>query len=310
MTLNWGYLLGTALFLTLFAGLAAVQIAAKQFQPLLYWATIVASTTAGTTMADFADRSLGIGYAGGSALLFVCLMATLAVWYWAMGSISVTSINNPKAEAFYWLAITFSQTLGTALGDWLADSTGYEHGVFIFAGGLTILAAAYYFTPVSRVFLCRSAMAGWPSAVPSRRRSLERSSSSASLFFRNEQRSSRVIAEPDPNRGSHPFLPVRQLEGWGGLFRMLCPGLRIAKDAAHPLHAQGDSDRWLLSIFNQMDEPLNFAAIISDSLFVFSGQLIEVIEFAGIGDVLPLPLIDGVDKANYCQNDTDYADRQ
>jgi uncharacterized membrane-anchored protein len=153
MTLNWGYLLGTALFLTLFVALAAVQIAAKEFHPWLYWATIVASTTAGTTMADFADRSLGIGYAGGSTLLFACLMMTLAAWYRTMGSISVASVSTPKVEAFYWLAITFSQTLGTALGDWMADSTGYEHGVFIFAGGLAILAAAYYFTNVSRVFL-------------------------------------------------------------------------------------------------------------------------------------------------------------
>jgi uncharacterized membrane-anchored protein len=155
MTLNWGYLVGTALFLSLLVVLVICQIAAKKFYPFLYWATIVASTTAGTTMADFADRSLGIGYAGGSSILFVCLMATLAAWYWALGSISVATVNTPKVEAFYWVAITFSQTLGTALGDWTADDTGlgYEGGALVFAAGLAVLAAAYFFTNVSRVFL-------------------------------------------------------------------------------------------------------------------------------------------------------------
>ena len=153
MTLNWGYLLGTALFLALLVVLVICQIAAKKFHPFLYWATIVASTTAGTTMADFADRSLGIGYAGGSSLLFVCLIATLGAWYWSEKTISVATVNTPKVEAFYWVAITFSQTLGTALGDWMADSTGYEHGAFVFAAGLAVLAAAYFFTNVSRVSL-------------------------------------------------------------------------------------------------------------------------------------------------------------
>jgi uncharacterized membrane-anchored protein len=153
MTLNWGYLAGTALFLTVFVVLAAFQIAATKFYPTLYWATIVASTTAGTTMADFADRSLGIGYAGGSTLLFVALLTTLAAWYRTMGSVSVNSITTPKVEAFYWLAITFSQTLGTALGDWIADGIGYEQGVFVFAGALAVLVAVYAFTAVSRVFL-------------------------------------------------------------------------------------------------------------------------------------------------------------
>ena len=155
MTLNWGYLLGTALFLSLLVVFVILQIAAKKFHPLLYWATIVASTTAGTTMADFADRSLGIGYAGGSSLLFVCLMATLAVWYWSLGSISVATVNTPKVEAFYWIAITFSQTLGTALGDWTADDTGlgYDGGALVFAAGLAVLAALYFWTNVSRVFL-------------------------------------------------------------------------------------------------------------------------------------------------------------
>jgi uncharacterized membrane-anchored protein len=155
MTLNWGYLAGTAIFLSLLVVLVAVQIAADRFYPILYWATIVASTTAGTTMADFADRSLGIGYAGGSSLLFVCLMASLGAWYWSLGSISVATISTAKAEAFYWVTITFSQTLGTALGDWTADDTGlgYEGGALVFAAGLAMLAAAYYWTSVSRVFL-------------------------------------------------------------------------------------------------------------------------------------------------------------
>ena len=153
MTLNWGYLAGTALFLSLLVALVVLQIGAKSFHPFLYWATIIASTTAGTTMADFADRSLGIGYPGGSSLLFACLMATLGAWYWTMGSISVATVDNPKVEAFYWVAITFSQTLGTALGDWMADSTGYEHGIFVFGAGLALLAAAYFWTNVSRVFL-------------------------------------------------------------------------------------------------------------------------------------------------------------
>jgi uncharacterized membrane-anchored protein len=155
MTLNWGYLTGTAIFLSLLVVLVFTQIAAKKFHPFLYWATIVASTTAGTTMADFADRSLGIGYTGGSSLLLLCLLATLGLWYWSLGSISVETVNTPKVEAFYWTAITFSQTLGTALGDWMADTTGlgYEGGALVFAAALAVLAAAYYWTSVSRVLL-------------------------------------------------------------------------------------------------------------------------------------------------------------
>jgi uncharacterized membrane-anchored protein len=155
MTLNWGYLVGTALFLSLLVVLVICQIAAKKFYPFLYWATIVASTTAGTTMADFADRSLGIGYAGGSSVLFVCVMATLGAWYWSLGTISVATVTTPKVEAFYWVAITFSQTLGTALGDWTADDTGlgYEGGALVFAAGLAALAAVYFWTNISRVFL-------------------------------------------------------------------------------------------------------------------------------------------------------------
>jgi uncharacterized membrane-anchored protein len=131
-----------------------VQTTAKKFHPLLYWATIIASTTAGTTMADFADRSLGIGYLGGSLLLFACVIATLGAWYWSLGSISVVTVNKPKVEAFYWIAITFSQTLGTALGDWTADSgLGYDGGALVFAAGLAALVAVYFMTNISRVFL-------------------------------------------------------------------------------------------------------------------------------------------------------------
>jgi len=155
MTLNWGYLVGTALFLALLVALVIAQIAARRFHPFLYWATIVASTTFGTTMADFADRSLGIGYTGGSTLLFACLMVVLLLWYWSEGTVSVNTVNTPKVEAFYWAAITFSQTLGTALGDWLADTggLGYEGGALVFAAGIAIVAALYYWTNVSRVLL-------------------------------------------------------------------------------------------------------------------------------------------------------------
>jgi uncharacterized membrane-anchored protein len=155
MTLNWGYLVGTTIFLTVLAALVVWQTLAKKFHPLLFWATIIASTTAGTTMADFADRSLGIGYTGGSTILFLSLMAVLALWYWSLGSISVETVNTPKVEAFYWAAITLSQTLGTALGDWLADTggLGYEGGALVFGAGLAVLAAVYYWTTVSRVAL-------------------------------------------------------------------------------------------------------------------------------------------------------------
>jgi uncharacterized membrane-anchored protein len=155
MTLDWGYLAGTALFLTLLVVLVACQIAVKKFHPYLYWATIVASTTAGTTMADFADRSLGIGYAGGSLLLLACVVVTLAAWYWTEGSISVATVSTPRVEAFYWVAITFSQTLGTALGDWTADDTGlgYDGGALLFGAALAVVAAAYFFTSISRVAL-------------------------------------------------------------------------------------------------------------------------------------------------------------
>ena len=155
MTLNWGYLAGTALFFVLLVILVAAQIRAKRFHPFLYWGAIVASTTFGTTMADFADRSLGIGYTGGSALLLALLLAALAAWYWSEGTISVNTVSTPRVEAFYWLAITFSQTLGTALGDWLADTggLGYERGALVFAAGLAVIAILYFRTSVSRVTL-------------------------------------------------------------------------------------------------------------------------------------------------------------
>jgi uncharacterized membrane-anchored protein len=135
--------------------LVTAQIFAKRFHPFLYWATIVASTTFGTTMADFADRSLGIGYAGGSILLSSCLVAVLGLWYWSQRTISVNTVTTPKVEAFYWAAITFSQTLGTALGDWMADTggLGYEGGALIFAAGLAVIAGLYFWSNVSRVLL-------------------------------------------------------------------------------------------------------------------------------------------------------------
>ena len=155
MTLNWGYLTGTAIFLPLLIAIVVLQIVAKKFHPSLYWAAIVASTTFGTTMADFADRSLGIGYTGGLALLLFLLLSTLGLWLWSLGTISVDTVSTPKAEGFYWAAITFSQTLGTALGDWMADSTGlgYLGGATVFGLALIGLAAAYFWTSISRVTL-------------------------------------------------------------------------------------------------------------------------------------------------------------
>jgi len=154
MTLDWGYLAGTALFLGLLVVLVVAQIAARRFHPLLYWATIVASTTFGTTMADLADRSLGIGYAGGSALLFALLAATLGLWYRTEGSISVNTVTTPRIETFYWAAITVSQTLGTALGDWIADSgLGFGRGALVFAAAIALVAGLYVWTRISRVVL-------------------------------------------------------------------------------------------------------------------------------------------------------------
>jgi uncharacterized membrane-anchored protein len=132
-----------------------LQTAAKKFHPVLYWATIVASTTAGTTLADFADRPLGIGYTGGTSILLLTLLMVLGLWYWSEGTIQVETVNKPRIEAFYWAAITASQTLGTAFGDWMADTSGfgYRGGALVFMVGLAILMAAYYWTNVSRVLL-------------------------------------------------------------------------------------------------------------------------------------------------------------
>ncbi|MGN6515059.1 MAG: COG4705 family protein [Rhizomicrobium sp.] len=155
MTMNLGYLIGTAIFLGLLVVLVIAQIAAKKFHPLLYWATIIASTTAGTTMADFADRSLGIGYAGGSSVLLACVIACLAAWYFTEGTVNVDTVSTPRVEAFYWATITFSQTLGTALGDWMADDAGvgFGGGALIFGAALAVIAALYYWTRISRVLL-------------------------------------------------------------------------------------------------------------------------------------------------------------
>jgi uncharacterized membrane-anchored protein len=152
---NWGYLVGVALFGGVLVALVVAQIFAKRFHPVLYWATIVASTTFGTTLADFADRSLGIGYTGGSLLLLCCLLAVLGLWYRSEGTVSVNTVSTPKVEAFYWATITFSQTLGTALGDWVADTggLGYEGGALVFTAGLVAVAGLYYRTSVSRVTL-------------------------------------------------------------------------------------------------------------------------------------------------------------
>ena len=149
-----GYLVGTAIFGLLLVVLVWAQVRARRFNPWLYWATIVASTTAGTTLADFATRSIGIGYPGGSLLLLACVLASLFAWYKATGTISVNSIVSPREELFYWVTITFSQTLGTALGDWIADSSlGYGGGALFFGALLAVLAALYYATAISRVVL-------------------------------------------------------------------------------------------------------------------------------------------------------------
>ena len=152
---NGGYLIGTAIFLAVFVAAVVVQVSVKKFNPWTYWLAIVASTTVGTAMADFFDRSLGIGYTGGSSILFTCVLASLALWYLMLGSINVQTVATPKVEIFYWVTITFSQTLGTALGDWMADDTGlgFEGGALVFGAGLAILAALYYWTQISRVFL-------------------------------------------------------------------------------------------------------------------------------------------------------------
>ena len=155
MSMNLGYAVSSLIFIGTFVVAVIAQIAAKKFHPFLYWLVVIATTTAGTTMADFADRSLGVGYPGGATLLFVLLMASLAVWYWSAGSVSVNTVSTPRIETFYWVAILFSQTLGTALGDWMADTNdlGYQGGALVFAAGLALIAAAYFFTTISRTLL-------------------------------------------------------------------------------------------------------------------------------------------------------------
>ena len=159
MSMNLGYAVGSAIFIAIFAAAVVAQITSQKFHAFLYWFVIIATTTAGTTMADFADRSLGIGYSGGSSLLFVLLMISLGLWYWSEGSISVHTVATAKTETFYWVAILFSQTLGTALGDWMADTNGlgYEGGALVFGSGLVLIAAAYFFTSLSRTALFWSA---------------------------------------------------------------------------------------------------------------------------------------------------------
>jgi uncharacterized membrane-anchored protein len=159
MSLNLGYLVGTAIFLVLFIGFVSAQVKARDFHRFLYWATIVATTTLGTTMADFADRSLGVGYPGGATIVALLLIASLAIWYRSEGTVSVESIVTGKAEWFYWITILFSQTLGTALGDWVAGEDrgglgiGYEYGAMLFGAGLVIVMGLYCWTRVSRTAL-------------------------------------------------------------------------------------------------------------------------------------------------------------
>jgi uncharacterized membrane-anchored protein len=152
---NGGYLIGTGIFFVVFVAAVIGQISASKFNPWIFWLAIVASTTVGTVMADFFDRSLGIGYAGGSSILLACVLCSLAAWYFTLGSVNIASVTTPKVEIFYWVTITFSQTLGTALGDWMADNTGlgYGGGALVFCAGLAVLGALYYWTRTSRVFL-------------------------------------------------------------------------------------------------------------------------------------------------------------
>ena len=154
MTMKLGYLLSTGIFAAVLVMLVVAQVAAKRFHPFLYWATIIASTTAGTTLADFADRSLGIGYPGGSLVLLACVLLSLFAWHRTMGTVAMEAVSSPRAEIFYWVTITFSQTLGTALGDWVADSgPGYAGGALIFGALLFAIALAFWLTRISRVIL-------------------------------------------------------------------------------------------------------------------------------------------------------------
>jgi uncharacterized membrane-anchored protein len=164
MSMNLGYLLSTGIFSVIFVAAVIIQVRTRQFHPVIYWATIVATTTVGTTLADFADRSLGIGYAGGTTILLVMLMASLWIWKRNLGSVAVDTVNSPKSEMYYWVTIMCSQTLGTALGDWTADTAGigYGGGIFVFGGLLAVIAAIYYFTKISRTLLF------WPAFILTR----------------------------------------------------------------------------------------------------------------------------------------------
>ena len=155
MSMDLGYLVSTAIFAVIFIAMVTAQIKARRFHPLLYWITIIATTTVGTTLADYADRSLGIGYTGGTSLLFILLMATLFTWHRALGSVAINTVSTPKVEMCYWVTIMFSQTLGTALGDWTADTAGlgYTGGALIFGSLLVVVAAAYFWTKLSRTAL-------------------------------------------------------------------------------------------------------------------------------------------------------------
>ena len=155
MSMDLGYLIGTGIFAVIFIVAVVAQVAARKYHPFLYWLTIIATTTVGTTLADFADRSLGIGYAGGTSILFVLLMLSLLIWYRTLGSVAVDTVKSPKSEVFYWVTIMFSQTLGTALGDWMADDAGFGYGgsAAIFGTMLAAIAAAYYWTKISHTVL-------------------------------------------------------------------------------------------------------------------------------------------------------------
>lgn len=155
MSMDLGYLVGTGIFSVLFLIAVSAQVSARKFQPLLYWATIIATTTVGTTLADFSTRSLGIGYAGGSVILFALLLGSLVVWYRTLGSVAVDTVASPRSEIFYWVTIMFSQTLGTALGDWTADTAelGYTGAALVFSGMLAVVAAAYFWSKISRTVL-------------------------------------------------------------------------------------------------------------------------------------------------------------
>jgi len=164
MSMNLGYLLSTGVFAVFFVAAVIVQVRAKKFHPVIYWVTIVATTTVGTTLADLADRSLGIGYAGGTTILLVMLMASLWIWKHNLGSVAVDTVNSPKSEMYYWVTIMCSQTLGTALGDWTADTAGigYGGGIFVFGSLLAVIAAIYFFTKTPHTLLF------WPAFILTR----------------------------------------------------------------------------------------------------------------------------------------------